>query len=103
MAEALALWQGLRTAKALGISELIVIGDSRIVIRALAEKLMPTHMALRHLIHKIVAQASLFKKIDFYHVLRENNSSADLEANKGTPLSPEELIFNEQGSFCPPP
>ena len=65
MAEALALWQGLRIAKALGISELIVIGDPRIVIRALAEKIMPTHMDLRHLIHKIVAQASLFKKIDF--------------------------------------
>ena len=88
---------------ALGISKLIVIGDSRVVILALAKKLMPSHMALRHLIHKIVAQASHFKKIDFYHVLRENNSSADLEANKGTSLSPGELIFNEQGSFYPPP
>ena len=103
MAEALALWQGLRIAMALGISELIVIGDSRVVIRALAEKLKPTHMALRHLIHKIVAQASLFKKIDLYHVLRGNNSYVDLEANKGASLSTRELIFNEQGSFCPSP
>ena len=69
MAEALARWQGLRIAVALGITELIVIGDSRVVIRALAEKLMPTHMALRHIILKLMAQASLFKKIDFYHVL----------------------------------
>ena len=103
MAKALALWQGLRIAKALGISELIVIGDSRIIIRALAEKLMPTHMALRHLIHKIVAQTSSFKKIDFYHVLRENNSNDDHEANKGTSLFHGELILNNQGSFCPPP
>ena len=103
MAEALALWQGLRIATTLGISKLIVIKDSRVVIRALAEKLMPNQMALRHLIHKIVARASLFKKINFYHVLRENNSYVDLEANKGASLSPGELIFNEQGSFCPPP
>ena len=103
MDEALALWQGLRIAVALGIIELTVIGDSRVVIRALAENLMPTHMALRHLIHKLVAQASLFKKIDFYHMLRENNSYADLEANKGASLSPGELIFDDQGSFCPPP
>ena len=102
MAEALALWQGLRIVVELGIFELIVIGDSRVVIHTLAENILPTHMALQHLICKIVAQASLFKKIDFYHVLRENNSHADLEANKGVSLSPVELILNDQGSYYPP-
>ena len=102
MAEALALWQGLRIAGELGISELIVIGNSKVVIHALAENIFPTHMSLRHLLRKIMVQASLFKKIDFYHVLRENNSHADLEANKGASLSPGELIFNEQGAYCPP-
>ena len=94
MDEALDLWQGLRIAKAMGISELTIIGDSRIVIRAQVENLMPNHMALRKLIHKIMAQSSSFKKIDFYHVLRENNSIADLEANKGSSLSLGELILN---------
>ena len=103
MAETLALWQGLRIDKALGISKLTIIGDSRIVICALVENLMPNHMALRHLIHKIVAQASSFKKIDFFHMLRENNSNANHEANKGSSLSPGELILNGQGSFCSPP
>ena len=63
MAEALALWQGMRIAKTLGISELTVIGDSRIAICALVENLMPNHMALRQLIHKIAAQASSLKKM----------------------------------------
>ena len=103
MAEALALWQGLSIAVALGITGLIIIGDSRVVIRTLAEILMPTYMALRHVILKLVAQASLFKKIDFYHVLRENNTYADLGANKGASLGPGELIVNDKGSFCPPP
>ena len=103
MAEALDLWQGLRIAKEMGISELTIIGNPRINICALAENLMPNNMTLRHLIQKIMAQTSSFKKIDFYHVLRENNSNADHEANKGTSLSLGELILNEQGSLCPPP
>ena len=103
MAEALALWQGLRIAKEMGISKLTIIGDSRVIIYALAENLMPNNIALRHLIQKIVAQTSSFKKINFYHVLRENNSNADHETNKGTSLSLGELILNNQGSFCTPP
>ena len=87
----------------LGISELTVIGDSRIVICALAENLMPNQMTPRQLIHKIVAQVSSFKKIEFFHVLRKKNSKADYEANKGSSLSPRELILNDQGSFCSPP
>ena len=102
MAEALALWQGLRIAGELGISDLIIIGDSRVVIRALAENLLSTHLGLRHLLHKIKVQVSLFYKIYFYHVLRENNPYANLEENKGEYLIPGELIFNEQGFFCSP-
>ena len=101
MAEALALWQGLRIVEDLGITEMIVIGDSRVVIRALAENILPTQLGLRHILRKIVVQASLFTKIDFYHVLQENNPHADLEANKGASLSPGKLILNDQEYFCP--
>ena len=69
MAEALALWQGLRIARELGISNLIIIGNSRVVIRALAEKILPIHLGLRKLLHKIMKQASLLNNIDFCHVL----------------------------------
>ena len=103
MAKFLALWQGLRIATELGISNLIVIGDSRVVIRALAEKILPIDLGLRQLLRKIMKQASLFNNIDFYHILQANNPHADLEANKGEYLSPEELIFNEKGVYFPPP
>ena len=103
MSEALALWQGLRITKDLGTTELIVIGDSRVVICALAENLFPTQLGMRHILYKIMTQASLFSKIDFYHVLQENNPHADLEANKGAALSPAELILNSNVSYCPPP
>ena len=74
MAEALALWQGLRIVEDLGITELTVIGDSRVVVRVLAKNIFPTQLGLRHLLRKIMVQASLFTKIDFYHVLREKKS-----------------------------
>ena len=53
MAEALALWQGLRIAKTHGIIELSVLGDSRNIIQALNENLIPNQMHLKQLIHKI--------------------------------------------------
>ena len=103
MAEALVLWQGLRIARELGISNLIIIGDSRGVIRAPTEKILPIHLGLMQLLRKIMKQASLFNNIEFYHVLRANNPHVDLEANKGAYLSTEEPIFNEKGVYFPPP
>ena len=103
MAEALALWQGLRIAKDLGTTELIVIGDSIVLIHVLAENIFPTQLGLRHLLYKIMTQASLFSKIDFYHVLQENNPHTNLEANKGESLSLKELILNSNVSYLPPP
>ena len=69
MVEAMTIWQGLRIAKTHGISKLTVIGDSRIVIQALAENLIPSQMLLRRIIHKILAQVLSFNNIEFYHVL----------------------------------
>ena len=103
MAEALALWKGLRISNDLGTTELIVIADSRVVIHALAENIFPTQLGLRHLLRKIITQASLFSKINFYHMLREKNPHVDLEANKGAALSLGELILNSNVSYCPPP
>ena len=103
MAEALALWQGLRIAKNQGITELTVLGDSRIIIQAMNENLIPNQMHLKWLIHKIKVLALAFSKIKFFHVLRENNKDVDQAANLGSSLSPGELKINGSGSFCIPP
>ena len=47
MAEALALWQGLRIAKNQGITELTILRDSRIIIQAMTKKYIPNHMHLK--------------------------------------------------------
>jgi ribonuclease HI len=41
IAEALSLWQGLIQARKLAIQDIVVIGDSRILIQALATNTLP--------------------------------------------------------------
>lgn len=64
MPEALAIWQGLRIAKTHGITKLTVLEDSRIIIQALNENLIPNQMHLKQLIHKIKVQVLTFSKIE---------------------------------------
>ena len=103
MAEALALWQGLRIANNQDITELTVLEDSRIIIQAINKNLIPNQMHLKWLIHKIKVQALTFSKIKLYHVLRKINKEEDQATNLGSSLSPRELLINGLGSFCFPP
>ena len=103
MAVALALWQGLRIAKNQGITELTVLGDSRIIIQAMNKNLIPNQMHLKRLIHKIKVLALTFSKIKFFHVLRENNKDVDQAAKLGSSLSPGEIKLNGFGTIYIPP
>ena len=100
--EALALWKGLSIAKNQRKTELIVMGDSRIVIQAIVEKALPNHMHLRQLIKKIQILAHYFHKIDFYHILHTHNKEADLDVNVGTTLNFDSLLINGNQTKCVP-
>ena len=103
MAEALALWQGLRIAKNQGITKLTVLGDSRTVIQVMVENSLPNQMHLRHLIKTIKILTLSFLKIDFFHVLRRHNKEVDLATNLGTTLGLGALLINGLNTFCVPP
>ena len=47
MAKALALWQGLNLGKDQGIRDIVVIGDSRLVIQALNSSNLPEDMKIQ--------------------------------------------------------
>ena len=49
--EYLSLWKGLFQFHAHGISEIIVIGDSRLIIQAMVTKSLPTQMKLWQIIN----------------------------------------------------
>ena len=73
MAEALALWQGLSQAIRLGIQDLTVVGDSRLIIHLLICRALPSSSRLRQVIQRIFLLMPLFSSIEFFHVLRSHN------------------------------
>ena len=93
-AEYLALWQGLNQARKLNIQKLFIFGDSRLIIKALRSKKMPSDINLVQIHRKILLLLSHFSSSKAHHVLRNLNSLADAEANRGTLLNKSQLIIN---------
>ena len=99
MAEGLALWQGLIQAKNMGINELTVFGDSRIIIQALNQSSRISNLHLRQTLNRIKRTILTFKQVEIYHILRKLNSAADTAANDGVLLSKGELLTNHGKSI----
>ena len=98
-AEALALWQGLNLAINRNILSLSVFGDSRIIIQALTSHKTPHQVHLASIIKKIRLLLPKFSKISFFHILRNLNSQADMEANLGSLCNRRSLVVNSTESF----
>jgi len=94
-AEALALLQGLKQAKAIGIIEVSIIGDSQSIIKSLVEDSSPADIRLARVISRIKILVKSFQTASFLHALRENNKDVDLEANMAVPL-PAGFLLTER-------
>ena len=55
---------------------------------------MPTDINLAQIYRKILLLLSHFRNFKAHHVLRNLNSLADVEANRGTLLNKSQLIIN---------
>ena len=86
-AEYLALWQGLNQARKLNIQKLTIFGDSRMIVKALHTKKMPTDISLAHTYRKVLLLLKHFRNYKAYHVLSTLKNLADAEANRGSTLS----------------
>ena len=92
--EWLALLKGLEIAITLGIKELVVVGDSLLVIREV-RKLVRNYKIPSNKMHYIFnSLVSDFNAINFLHILRTNNHFADQMANKGVKLNFGYIICN---------
>ena len=78
----------------LNIQNLSIFGDSRLIIKALRSKKKPTDINLAQIHRKTLLLLSQFRSVKAYHVLRNLNSLADAEANRGTLLNKRKLIVN---------
>ena len=100
MAEALALWQGLKLAQERNLKSLVVFGDSKLILQSLITKNLPSNIFLSAIIKKILLIAAKFQVISFYHVLRGLNDKADLEANRAALLDKNVLAVSGRESIC---
>ena len=99
-AEILALWQGLIQARNLNIQKINIFGDSRLIIKAVHTKKKPSNMYLAQIFRKVLLLLSHFRTYKIQHVLRNLNSLADAEANRGALMNKSQLIVNEGNSLC---
>ena len=85
------------------MDEVMVFGDSRLIIQALNGGRRGKNDRTANLLNRIRSKAKMFRKVNFFHVLRELNVLADLAANKSIDVGLNELIVNSVVSNDIPP
>ena len=103
MAEAYGLWQGLKQVQKVGAEEVVVIGDSRIIIQAMRGGRRGKNERMERLLKRIRDTVNRFRKIKFYHVLKELNKKADKAANNFINLECFEIKVNSMIKLEIPP
>ena len=81
----------------------MVFGDSRLIIQALNGGRRGKNERTERMINRIRSMAKMFRKIEFFHILRELNVLADIAANKYIAIGVNDLIVNSVVSTDIPP
>lgn len=87
-AEYSALIYGLKQAIELGIEELLVFGDSQLVINQMNQIYKVKNIVLLELYNETYQLTKQFKYIEFIHVYRDKNTRADELSNIALTLRP---------------
>lgn len=82
VAEYSALVSALEKAKELGATEVECILDSELVVKQMRGEYKVKEPGLQKLFIKVYNSASVFKRVTYRHVLRNENKEADAEVNK---------------------
>ena len=82
-AEYTAVIEGLKRARELGASDVLVRSDSRLLVEQLAGRFRVKNPTLQRLHREARGVAAAFERIRFEHVPRERNVEADHLANEG--------------------
>ncbi len=82
-AEYVAVLEGLRRARELGATEVLLRSDSRLLIEQLSGRFRVKNPTLRRLHQQVREVARAFERVRYQHVPRERNREADRLANEG--------------------
>ena len=102
-AEALALLQGLKQLKVLGFKDAAVFGDSQSIIQTIVTRSFPSDLRLARLMTRIRTLSKSFQSLKLFHVKRDNNKDANVEANKAVFLFLGVLLREGDESWDPIP
>ena len=94
-AKLLALWALLYIAKDIGLPYLHVFGDSSVIINWAKEKSTLAIVNLEAWCDNTKKLISSFTFVDFSHVYREYNMTADTLSKEGLHMAPGHLTFTE--------
>jgi ribonuclease HI len=83
-AKAYALYKGLSIAKSQDIEELIIIGDSGVILNQFRKRSLSDDMKINNIMSRILLEAEAFQTLQCFHVLRTNNTEADSFSNLAT-------------------
>jgi hypothetical protein len=99
------VWASLDLACRLSISDMIFLGDSKIVIDGLKRKADLQVVALERWKERINESIFLFRNLSFDHIYREDNMEADNLSKKALIKIPSRISFSqwEDGIEPPPP
>jgi ribonuclease HI len=98
VAEYTAALEGLRRAKELGATDVLIRSDSKLLIEQLSGRFRVKNPALQRLHTQVRATAKAFVRVSYEHVPRELNKEADRLANQGV----DEWLSGEGASWSPP-
>jgi ribonuclease HI len=102
LAEAYAIFKGAQLAKERQINQLIILGDSKTIIRYFIKKTIPKNSILKRIIDRTRDTLSSMLPT-FYHIRRSNNGSADEQANRAIGRSTRSLGSLGKVEFLAPP
>lgn len=94
--EAYSLLLGTSIARNLGLQNLLIMGDSAIIIAALTSGKDFKQVALNSIKVRIMEILRSINEVTFKHVLRGNNTKADEQANKATKRQTGQVKENDE-------
>jgi ribonuclease HI len=83
VAEYTAAREGLRRAKQLGATDVLLRSDSHLLVEQLSGRYKVKNERLKRLHAEVLEIAKGFERVRFEHVRRERNKAADRLANRG--------------------
>jgi ribonuclease HI len=98
VAEYTAALEGLKRAKELGATDVLLRSDSKLLIEQLSGRFRVKNPTLQRLHAEVRATAASFARVTHEHVPREDNKQADRLANQGV----DEWLSGEGASWSPP-